>query len=305
MGPNVLLTVRGRKTGQPRTFPVAILKTDGREYLFSAFGEVSWVHNLRAAGTATIGHGRRTRTVTATELAPPEAAEVLEAGLRPIMRVPLIGKMIAGWYGIGRHSTQNDYLVAAGRHPGVRAREGLLAAGSIGLADRRAISGAVSRGRGVAILRAVPLFTARISETVAPSRLGRSFRWLLASSFISNVGDGIACAGPLLVASLTTIRSSSRWRCWRSTSRTCCSACLAGAIADRTIAAECRRGEHGAGGRPRRARRHDGRAARSASPSSCSTLFILGTAEIFADAAAAAWSRVSSPARTSGSRTPG
>jgi MFS family permease len=50
----------------------------------------------------------------------------------------------------------------------------------------------------------VPLVTARISETVAPSRLGRSFRWLLASSFISNVGDGIAlAAGPLLVASLT------------------------------------------------------------------------------------------------------
>jgi MFS family permease len=50
----------------------------------------------------------------------------------------------------------------------------------------------------------VPLATARISETVAPSRLGRNFRWLLASSVISNVGDGIAlAAGPLLVASLT------------------------------------------------------------------------------------------------------
>jgi MFS family permease len=41
-------------------------------------------------------------------------------------------------------------------------------------------------------------------EAVAPSRLGRSFRWLLASSVISNVGDGIAlAAGPLLVASQT------------------------------------------------------------------------------------------------------
>jgi deazaflavin-dependent oxidoreductase (nitroreductase family) len=118
MGPNVLLTVRGRKTGQPRTFPVAVLKANGREYLFSAFGEVSWVHNLRAAGTATIGHGPRTRTVTATELAPPDAVAVLEAGLRPIMRVPLIGAMIAGWYGIERDSTQDDYLDAAERHPG-------------------------------------------------------------------------------------------------------------------------------------------------------------------------------------------
>jgi predicted MFS family arabinose efflux permease len=39
---------------------------------------------------------------------------------------------------------------------------------------------------------------------VAPQRLGRSFRWLLGSSVISNTGDGIAlAAGPLLVASAT------------------------------------------------------------------------------------------------------
>ena len=41
-------------------------------------------------------------------------------------------------------------------------------------------------------------------ETVAPSRLGPGFRWLLASSWISNLGDGVALsAGPLLVASQT------------------------------------------------------------------------------------------------------
>ncbi len=37
-----------------------------------------------------------------------------------------------------------------------------------------------------------------------PARLGVGFRWLLASSWVSNLGDGIAiAAGPLLVASLT------------------------------------------------------------------------------------------------------
>ena len=37
-----------------------------------------------------------------------------------------------------------------------------------------------------------------------PARLGTGFRWLLASSWTSNLGDGIAlAAGPLLVASLT------------------------------------------------------------------------------------------------------
>lgn len=42
------------------------------------------------------------------------------------------------------------------------------------------------------------------TETVVPARLGRSFRWLLAAAFINNVGDGIVlAAGPLLVASQT------------------------------------------------------------------------------------------------------
>ena len=44
----------------------------------------------------------------------------------------------------------------------------------------------------------------RLGETVAPARLGPGFRWLLASSWVSNLGDGIAlAAAPLLVASQT------------------------------------------------------------------------------------------------------
>jgi MFS family permease len=44
----------------------------------------------------------------------------------------------------------------------------------------------------------------RLTETIAPERLGRPFRWLLGAAWISNLGDGIAlAAGPLLVASLT------------------------------------------------------------------------------------------------------
>jgi predicted MFS family arabinose efflux permease len=50
-------------------------------------------------------------------------------------------------------------------------------------------------------VRSIP---ARITESVAPARLGRSFRWLLAATLINNAGDGIAlAAGPLLVASQT------------------------------------------------------------------------------------------------------
>ncbi len=47
-------------------------------------------------------------------------------------------------------------------------------------------------------------WTGRLVERILPERLGRDFRWLLASSWVSNLGDGIvAAAGPLLVASLT------------------------------------------------------------------------------------------------------
>ena len=44
----------------------------------------------------------------------------------------------------------------------------------------------------------------RPADLLAPRRLGTPFRWLLASTVVNNVGDGIAlAAGPLLVASLT------------------------------------------------------------------------------------------------------
>jgi predicted MFS family arabinose efflux permease len=43
-----------------------------------------------------------------------------------------------------------------------------------------------------------------VVNRIAPARLGRSFRWLLASTWVNNIGDGIAlAAGPLLVASQT------------------------------------------------------------------------------------------------------
>ena len=44
----------------------------------------------------------------------------------------------------------------------------------------------------------------RIVEVVVPARLGTGFRWLVASSWTSGIGDGFAIsAGPLLVASQT------------------------------------------------------------------------------------------------------
>jgi len=60
------------------------------------------------------------------------------------------------------------------------------------------------RGWRVGILPPVRSLLARIIEVVAPARLGRSFRWLLSATVVNNIGDGVAIsAGPLLVASQT------------------------------------------------------------------------------------------------------
>ena len=48
------------------------------------------------------------------------------------------------------------------------------------------------------------MLVSRIVETVLPARLGVGFRWLIASSWATNIGDGLlVAAGPLLVASQT------------------------------------------------------------------------------------------------------
>jgi deazaflavin-dependent oxidoreductase (nitroreductase family) len=68
LGYNGLLTVRGRKSGEPRTTPIAIIDVDGRRWVWSPFGEVHWVQNLRAAGRATVTVHGKTDEVRATEL---------------------------------------------------------------------------------------------------------------------------------------------------------------------------------------------------------------------------------------------
>jgi MFS family permease len=50
----------------------------------------------------------------------------------------------------------------------------------------------------------MPSWIGSAVEIVIPARLGRGFRWLFSSAIVSNAGDGIALsAGPLLVASQT------------------------------------------------------------------------------------------------------
>src|SRR6266542_1549030 len=76
--PRYLLTVRGRKSGQPRTISIAIIERNGKRYLGSPFGIVYRVRHIRAAGPAILTRGRRSEAVNAIEQPPSEAALVLQ-----------------------------------------------------------------------------------------------------------------------------------------------------------------------------------------------------------------------------------
>ena len=72
-----LLTVRGRKSGQPRTTPVWLAEYDGHRFLVSTYGQTNWVRNLRAAGEAILTRGRRSERIAVVEVGAKEAAPVL------------------------------------------------------------------------------------------------------------------------------------------------------------------------------------------------------------------------------------
>src|SRR5215472_1096906 len=85
--PNVLLTMRGRRSGKLRTVPLGMLEFDGRWFVQTTYGETGWVANLRANGEATVTRpGCRQVPVQAIELPPEEAGVVLRCALQRYRR---------------------------------------------------------------------------------------------------------------------------------------------------------------------------------------------------------------------------
>jgi deazaflavin-dependent oxidoreductase (nitroreductase family) len=94
LGPNALLSVRGRKSGSMRTTPVAVVELEGRRWIVGTFGEVNWVRNLRAAGEGTITMGKRRLDVRAHELSKVEAVAFFEQVLGPYVRRLPVGALM-------------------------------------------------------------------------------------------------------------------------------------------------------------------------------------------------------------------
>ena len=86
LGPNRLVTIRGRKSGLPRTTAVAVIEISGRRWVWAPWGEVNWVRNLRAAGRATIKMRDGQEEVIATELDPTQRVGFFRDVLGPLAR---------------------------------------------------------------------------------------------------------------------------------------------------------------------------------------------------------------------------
>jgi deazaflavin-dependent oxidoreductase (nitroreductase family) len=86
MGPNTLLTVRGRTSGEPRSVPVSVWDKGDRQFVQSGYDETAWVRNLRAAGEAVVRRGDKANRMVARELPPEDAGTLIRnalAGHRP------------------------------------------------------------------------------------------------------------------------------------------------------------------------------------------------------------------------------
>ena|ERR1700682_4178603 len=110
MGTTSLLTVRGRKSGQPHTVPVTLVEQDGHRFLVAPYGVVQWVRNIRAAGTATLTRGRRSEVISVTELPAQEAAPVLKQYLLQV-------RVVRPYFDVAKDASLEAFELEAPRHP--------------------------------------------------------------------------------------------------------------------------------------------------------------------------------------------
>ncbi|MHB8645127.1 MAG: nitroreductase family deazaflavin-dependent oxidoreductase [Thermomicrobiales bacterium] len=118
-GEMTLLTVRGRKSGVPRTVPVVMGAQGGKRWLVSPFGEVNWARNLRAAGEGIVTRGRRSEAIAVVELSASEAA--------PVLKQLLVGgapSLVRSYFEVTASSPLDDFEREAPRHPVFLVRHG-------------------------------------------------------------------------------------------------------------------------------------------------------------------------------------
>lgn len=115
LGPNALITIRGRKSGEPRTTPVALVEIGGGRWVIGTFGETNWVRNLRAARQAMLSVGKTREEVTARELTVEEGATFFREVLTPYVRRLRVGGLLLAV--LGARELLDDPDAAARKRP--------------------------------------------------------------------------------------------------------------------------------------------------------------------------------------------
>ncbi|MGB9305990.1 MAG: nitroreductase family deazaflavin-dependent oxidoreductase [Mycobacterium sp.] len=110
-GPAMVLTVPGRKSGQPRSTPMTPFEFQGGLYVVAGYPGADWAANARAAGAGTLARGRRRNQVRIVELTAEEARPVLRAFPK---EVP-VGVSFAKRSGMVRDGTSAEFEALAGR----------------------------------------------------------------------------------------------------------------------------------------------------------------------------------------------
>jgi deazaflavin-dependent oxidoreductase (nitroreductase family) len=106
-----LLTVPGRKTGIPRTTPVAPLEDDDGRWLVAPYGPDGWARNARAAGRVTLRRGRTAESFAVTELRAEEAAPILKRYLAEHPRT------VGAYFDVDKDAPLEGFTAEAARHP--------------------------------------------------------------------------------------------------------------------------------------------------------------------------------------------
>ena len=112
-GPAMVLTVPGRKSGQPRSTPMTPFELDGNLYTVAGFPRADWALNARAAGVGTLTRGRKSKQVKIVELSAEEARPVLRSFPE---KVP-VGVGFGKRSGLIQEGTPEEFEALAGRCP--------------------------------------------------------------------------------------------------------------------------------------------------------------------------------------------
>ncbi len=105
-----ILTVPGRKSGNPYSTPVDVMESGGRRFLVAPYGVVNWVRNARAAGEVSLSRGGRTERVRLSELSPEASTPVLRQYISEV-------RVTRPYFDVTLDSSDQEFAAEAPRHP--------------------------------------------------------------------------------------------------------------------------------------------------------------------------------------------